>query len=507
MDESMEPRLQRAVHRYALVGGLLHRRSRRGDVVREVARLSESELMLPHEQRRQLSRATLYRIYKQAREGGARALIRKTRSDKGSIRAIAPEIARKLVGMRTEHPWASVPVLIRTLELKKEVPEGVLCPSTVRRLLRQQAPSAPSAAGERAYRRWEPEGPMAMWQGDASPGPYLGARHLQLYAWMDAYSRAIVSAQYYENQRLPAFDDCLWRGIARYGVPKSVHIDNGSVYVSHHFLRVLADLGILPIHATPYHPMGKGRLERWFKVCQTQFEPALRAMIHSGEISSLEQVNELFARWLEEYNHRPHGTTKKPPCELLGETRPYPDLRRLGEIFLWREERKVTKRGEISLGGNHYAAPDDLVGLRVTVAFHPFDLSELYIELPDRTITAQPSQPVAHVAHPKLQAKPARRQPTAPAGYLSHLPKPPGHEPPPPPAYVLTDASLTMLLQAALGRELHVDERDLVRIVLSRPGLPIPGEAEKRLQTFVRRAGRELHLSRYLAAITRDGTL
>jgi transposase InsO family protein len=495
------------VHRYALVGGLLHRRGQRGDVVREVARLAESELLLPYEQRRHLSRATIYRIRKKAREGGARALMRKTRADKGSVRAIEPEIVQQLVAMRTDYPWASVPMLIRILELQQKVPEGALCPSTVRRLLRRQAPSGRREEGQRAYRRWEPEGPMAMWQGDASPGPYLGERRLQLYAWMDAYSRAIVSAQYYENQRLPAFDDCLWQGIARHGVPTSVHIDNGSVYVSHHFLRVLADLGVLPIHATPYHPMGKGRLERWFFVCQTQFEPALRTMIESGEISTLEQVNELFARWLEEYNHRPHGTTKRPPYELLGDTRPYPDLRRLGEIFLWREERKVTKRGEISLGGNHYAVPDDLVGLRVTAAFHPFDLSEVYIELEGQTITAKPSQPVAHLAHPKLQTRPARRQPTAPAEYLRHLPKPPGEEPPPPPSYALTDRSLQDLLQATLGRELRPEEGDLVRVVLSRPGLPVPGEAKKRLQAFVRRAGRELHLSRYLAAITRDGEI
>ncbi len=241
MDESMDPKLQRAVHRYALVGSLVHRRGRRGEVVREVSELAQSELVLPHEKRRHLSRATIYRIYKKAREGGARALVRKTRMDKGSVRAIQPETVDKLVAMRTEHPWASVPVLIRTLELQKEVPAGTLCPSTVRRLLRQRAPQA--VLEKRAYRRWEPEGSMAMWQGDASPGPYLGERHLQLYAWMDGFSRAIVSAQYYENQRLPAFDDCLWRGIARYGVPRSVHIDNGSAFVSHHFLRY-AEFGI-----------------------------------------------------------------------------------------------------------------------------------------------------------------------------------------------------------------------------------------------------------------------
>ncbi len=513
MDEAMDPDLAKALERYALVGGILHRRGERGDVVRQVQELAESELVL-QDGTTHLSRATLYRILKAAREGGAHQLRRRRRKDRGSIRAIDAKTVARLVALRTEYPRASAPVLIRTLELQGEVAAGQLRPSTVRRILRNLAPRAREDTTKRAYRRFEVAGPMALWQGDASPGPWLHGQRLQLYAWLDAYSRAVVAARYYLNQRLPAFDDCLWRAIARHGVPSSVHIDNGSPYVSRHFLRVLADLGIRPIHATPRQPTGKGRIERLFKTIQDQVEPVLRELIDRREITTLDAVNDLLARWIEEYNHRPHGTTKQAPCDLLGETKPYPDLRRLGEIFLWREERKVTKRGEISLGGNHYAVPDDLVGLRVTVAFHPFDLREVYVELKgsqngppgaaqDQTITAKPVLPVAHLALPKL-TEPARRQRKAPGGYLQALPARPGQTPAPPPAFALTDASLAALLQATLGRELHIEELDLVRRTLERPGLPLPAEADLRLRAFIRRAGRDLHLSRYLAAIMKE---
>ena len=502
MDEAMDPELTKALQRYALVGGILHRRNERGDVVRQVRELTESELVL-QDGPSHLSRATLYRIVRAAREGGAQALRRRRRKDQGNIRAMTPQIVERLVALRTEYPRASTPVLIRTLELQGEVAAGQLRPSTVRRILRNLAPRAQGDGARRAYRRFEVAGPMALWQGDASPGPWLHGQRLQLYAWLDAYSRAVVAARYYLNQRLPAFDDCLWRAIARYGVPASVHVDNGSPYVSRHFLRVLADLGIRPIHATPRQPTGKGRIERLFKTIQDQVEPTLRELIDRGEITALDAVNDLLARWIEEYNHRPHGTTKQAPHELLGDTSPYPDLRRLGEIFLWREERKVTKRGEISLGGNHYAVPDDLVGLRVTVAFHPFDLREVYVGLKDQTIAAKPSLPVAHLALPKL-TEPARRQRKAPGGYLQALPERPGQIPTPPPAFALTDASLTALLQGALGRELHVEELDLARRTLERPGLPLPAEADLRLAAFIRRAGRDLHLSRYLAAILKE---
>jgi transposase InsO family protein len=52
-----------------------------------------------------------------------------------------------------------------------------------------------------------------------------------------------------------------------------VHVDNGSPYVSHHFKRVCADLGIRVIHATPYHPAGKGRVERFLRTVQTSLRP------------------------------------------------------------------------------------------------------------------------------------------------------------------------------------------------------------------------------------------
>ena len=245
VDEAMDPKLEKALERYAIVGGILHRKGERGDVVRRVQELAESELVL-QEGRTHLSRATIYRIVKAAREGGAKALRRRYRKDRGSIRAIDPATVARLVALRTEYPRASTPVLIRTLELQGEVVEGQLRPSTVRRILRNLAPRAREEKSRRAYRRFEVAGPMVLWQGDASPGPWLHGQRLQLYAWIDAFSRAVVAARYYLNQRLPAFDDCLWRAIARHGVPQGAHVDNGSPFVSRHFLRY-AEFGITQI--------------------------------------------------------------------------------------------------------------------------------------------------------------------------------------------------------------------------------------------------------------------
>lgn len=506
MDESMDPKLEKALERYALLGQLLYFEKARGDTVRLVRQLAGGRFTLA-EGKTHLSRATIYRALKKAREGGARSLVRKARSDKGAIRAITPEVLQALLDLRQAYPAASVPVLVRTLERQGTVAEGELSHATVRRILRRLSPKEP-ARPRRAYRPFEVEGPMALWQGDASPGPWLHGKRLQLFSWMDVYSRAIVAAGYYHNQRLPAFDDCLWRAIARHSAPRAVHVDNSGGFISRHFVRVLADLGVSLIHQTPYEPTGKGRIERSFRTMQEQFEASLIPLIESGEVQTLDEVNDFLARWLEhEYNPRPNSTTRQAPISRLGETTPYPDLRKLAEIFLWREERDVSRRGEVALGGNRYAVPDELTGMKkVTVAFHPFDLSEVYVERPDRTIVAKPAVPLTNAVLPELSKEPTKKRRTAPPDYLRKLPLRTHALPSPEATSSLTDASFTELLQTALGRELHVEEKDLVRLTLSRPGLPAPPEAKERLCAFVRRSGRDLHLSRYLDAITKEGS-
>jgi putative transposase len=504
MDEPLTSQQQRAIARYSLLGHILHTAGQRGSITRAVDALTHTEVTLAAgEGARRLSRATVYRDLRKARDRGVWALMRPPRKDKGCIHVMTPEQIAAFVDLCHGSPDASAPVLIRTLENRGVVPPGQLRPSTVRRLRRQLglAPAARRGRGGRAYRRFEVEGPMAMWQGDASPGIWVGSVRAQLYAWIDVFSRACVAARYYPNQRLPAFDDCLYRAIARFGVPASVHCDNGSPYVSGHFRRVCADLGIRLIHATPRAPAGKGRIERFLRTVQEQAETSARALVEEGTIQTLDDLNEYLQGWIDEYNTRVHSSTQRPPLEVLGTPKPYPDLRRLSEIFLWRDRRRVDRRGEVSLAGNRYSVPDDMVGTVVTVAYRPFDLREVYLEVNGTFLPAPPAVPVRHLEHPKL-APAAKTGRVGPADYLRGMHKKMAPEP------ALTPQArdtVTQALTAALGRELRTEEHDLITCYLARPGLCLGAELHTRLAAFVRRHGTGQHLSRYLDAIWGQG--
>lgn len=292
----MSPKQLEALARYTLVGQILYSPSDRGDVSRTIDKLIQQEVLLRPGQPRHFSRSTLYRYLKKAK-GSVWNLMRRPRRDKGILHAITPVQLEALVALRTESPTASVPILIRTLENQGVALPGALRPSTIRRILRDRGLSRSQVRPkDRAYRRFEVEGPMVMWQGDASPGPYLGRIQVQLYVWIDVFSRTCVSARYYENQRLPAFDDCLLRAIACFGAPRMLHVDNGSAYVSYHFRRVCGDLGLQLIHATPYHPSGKGRIERLIRIIQDQFESSARSLIEKGEIKTLDDLTTTTSR-------------------------------------------------------------------------------------------------------------------------------------------------------------------------------------------------------------------
>ncbi|MBD2843762.1 hypothetical protein IDH44_01045 [Paenibacillus sp. IB182496] len=60
----------------------------------------------------------------------------------------------------------------------------------------------------------------------------------------------------------------------------------------------------------------RGKVERLFQFVDSSFRPEVQTLIHSGEVSTLEQLNASLRSWLDGYYHvREHGSTKQPPKE------------------------------------------------------------------------------------------------------------------------------------------------------------------------------------------------
>lgn len=151
-------------------------------------------------------------------------------------------------------------------------------------------------------------------------------------------------------------------------------MDNGANYRSRHLALVCAKLGIALIHARPYQPAGKGKIERWFRTLRAGW---LRHL-EMDTIDGIEALNRALAGWVEgEYHQSPHrGLDGQSPLDrwaAAGAEVRYPDAAGLDldELFLFETKRRVLKDRTLSLHGQLYEADATLIGCTVTVRYDP----------------------------------------------------------------------------------------------------------------------------------------
>jgi transposase InsO family protein len=151
--------------------------------------------------------------------------------------------------------------------------------STVRRILHEEGllekrdePREKPAAREVRFERAEPN---QLWQSDIFT--FLLRRHERLYvaAFLDDYSRYVVSLVVAHHQRASLVLEALTRGIADYGAPREVLTDQGRQYVAWRgqteFEEELRRQGIRHIKSRPHHPQTQGKIERFWKTLWEEF--------------------------------------------------------------------------------------------------------------------------------------------------------------------------------------------------------------------------------------------
>jgi putative transposase len=155
--------------------------------------------------------------------------------------------------------------------------------------------------------------------------------------------------------------------------PQRLFVDNGANYRSHQFALICAKLGVALIHARPFQPQGKGKIERFFRTCRAQ----LMSELTDQDTASLTALNRRLAVWIEgEYHQQPHrGLDQQTPLERWALTAsqlryPDPDMD-LDDLFLFEDQRKVQNDRTVSLHGQVFEVDASLIGQRVTLRYDP----------------------------------------------------------------------------------------------------------------------------------------
>jgi len=138
-----DQRTQEALFRHAILGEVLSRSLRRGELRPMLAELSEKPFEDYRGRPRRIALKTLEEWFYKYRKGGFDALKPRPRSDRGSSRILPPEIEQLVVDLKREDPGRSAPLILRELELAGRLAPGQASVSALQRLLRRRGLSGP----------------------------------------------------------------------------------------------------------------------------------------------------------------------------------------------------------------------------------------------------------------------------------------------------------------------------------------------------------------------------
>jgi transposase len=128
--------------------------------------------------------------------------------------------------------------------------------------------------------------------------------------------------------------------------------DQGIAY-NRKLLDLAAHYRFLPKACPPYRAKTKGKVERPFRYVREDF-------FLGGSFRNLDDLNAQFRHWLDTVaNPRRHATTGRIVLKHFGEEQPY--LKALPSTpfnVVLTLDRRVTREGMVSVGGNLYSVPD-----------------------------------------------------------------------------------------------------------------------------------------------------
>ncbi len=129
--------------------------------------------------------------------------------------------------------------------------------------------------------------------------------------------------------------------------------DAGHIVYNRTLIEFARHYGYLPKACKAYRAKTKGKVERPFRYIREDF-------FLGRSFRNLADLNDQFRQWLDEVaNARIHATTRRVVCEHFAEERRHLQPLPAGPFqAVLRLERRITRDGMVSVGGNLYSVPD-----------------------------------------------------------------------------------------------------------------------------------------------------
>lgn len=410
-----DDRTKEALFRHAILGDLLSRKLRWGQLRLLLTDLSEKTFEDYRGRPRRIAYSTLEEWFYKHRHGGFEGLKPLPRSDQGCSRSLAPEIEQLVIDLKREDPGRSAPLILRELELAGRINRGAMSVYPIQRLLRRHGLSGPRMEADVAARfRWEASMCGELWQADALHGPALinpatgRPQRAIIFGLLDDRSRIVPYLEAGFGETEHRFLTVLHGAIARRGIPRRLLLDNHKSFTGHDLRVLCAKLDIHIVHSRPGDGPTKGKIERYWRNLRDHVIDRLDIQ----KVTTVDELNLRIWSYVEaEYHHRPHSSLSgKTPIEVwdsgADDIRWVSDHSRLEQAFIGEVDRQARNDSTVQWRGIIYEVPPYLRRCKLRLRYSLLDTGRISlldgnVEIPLRAVN-----PVANAHRSRNVSRP-----------------------------------------------------------------------------------------------------
>lgn len=325
---------------------------------------------------------TVKNWYYKYKNEGLESLEKKKRKDKSNFRKIKDDsVIDKIIELREKYPRITTKKIYELLLKENYITEDVSIHSIFRYLKNNDLKAIQVSRKEK--KKYEHDYPNDSWQSDTSSGPYIKVDNkiekVYLIMIIDDTSRLIVGYDFFFEDNGVNMQKVLKSAIKKYGVPKQLYVDNGSPYKNEQISLITARLGIKLIHAKPYSPTGKGKIERSFRTIKDGWLNCT----DWNTFETLDDVKKSFDKYLyEEYINKEHSEIKMSPNNKWHKE--IKELRNkneeeVEEAFMHSRTCKVYNDSTIRINNEKYEVPYKYAGQKIEVRYYVENEKEIII--------------------------------------------------------------------------------------------------------------------------------
>ena len=219
-------------------------------------------------------RSWIYKLIARYRDGGYKALERRSRRPRSCKHQTPPETVEAVLKLREQLTREGHDAGAATIayHLPGELGDGTSAPSisTIWRIMRREGLVVPSPQKRprSSLIRFEADLPNETWQTDITHWHLSGGEHAEIMNMIDDHSRLFLASQAFTTTKAQDVVDVFHKAIELHGLPASLLSDNGAVFTATPrkgkvlLQTELERYGITSKNSRPYHPQTCGKIER-----------------------------------------------------------------------------------------------------------------------------------------------------------------------------------------------------------------------------------------------------